>query len=267
MAEIHTVIDQEITPSGLHRSETSPLRPHGSDSRERYRQSGQGRSARLVPVELVETGGHLLVRLPTARRAPSPAIWRAPTAGWRLTVHRWRFFVAVARGGPTSEPASPTSTATGARRSGGPDPVLPGQRRASSLRAWLLVREPDARPARPSRCARNTRTQARRNIHAHYDLSNELYALFLDPGMTYSGCGLRSSRGLGLEEAQRRKYQRLAQWAGLSRASTCSRSAADGAGSPSTPPPSSAAASPASPSPRNRPDSPGMDGEGFGGPG
>ena len=30
----------------------------------------------------------------------------------------------------------------------------------------------------------NTRAQARRNIHAHYDLSNELYALFLDPSMT-----------------------------------------------------------------------------------
>jgi cyclopropane-fatty-acyl-phospholipid synthase len=33
---------------------------------------------------------------------------------------------------------------------------------------------------------RNTETQARRNIAAHYDLGNEMFALFLDPTMMYS---------------------------------------------------------------------------------
>jgi len=33
---------------------------------------------------------------------------------------------------------------------------------------------------------RNTRAQARKNIHAHYDLGNDFYALWLDPTMTYS---------------------------------------------------------------------------------
>ena len=33
---------------------------------------------------------------------------------------------------------------------------------------------------------RNTREQARRNIHAHYDLGNAFYELWLDPTMTYS---------------------------------------------------------------------------------
>jgi cyclopropane-fatty-acyl-phospholipid synthase len=33
---------------------------------------------------------------------------------------------------------------------------------------------------------RNTRTQARKNIHAHYDLGNDFYALWLDQTMTYS---------------------------------------------------------------------------------
>jgi cyclopropane-fatty-acyl-phospholipid synthase len=33
---------------------------------------------------------------------------------------------------------------------------------------------------------RNTRAQARRNIHAHYDLGNAFYALWLDPTMSYS---------------------------------------------------------------------------------
>jgi cyclopropane-fatty-acyl-phospholipid synthase len=33
---------------------------------------------------------------------------------------------------------------------------------------------------------RNTREQARRNVHAHYDLGNDFYALWLDPTFTYS---------------------------------------------------------------------------------
>lgn len=33
---------------------------------------------------------------------------------------------------------------------------------------------------------RNTRAQARRNVHAHYDLGNAFYALWLDPTMSYS---------------------------------------------------------------------------------
>jgi cyclopropane-fatty-acyl-phospholipid synthase len=33
---------------------------------------------------------------------------------------------------------------------------------------------------------RNTRAQAKRNIHAHYDLGNAFYALWLDPTMSYS---------------------------------------------------------------------------------
>jgi cyclopropane-fatty-acyl-phospholipid synthase len=33
---------------------------------------------------------------------------------------------------------------------------------------------------------RNTRAQAKKNIHAHYDLGNAFYALWLDPTMTYS---------------------------------------------------------------------------------
>src|SRR5262245_38529159 len=32
----------------------------------------------------------------------------------------------------------------------------------------------------------NSRSGARRNIHAHYDLGNEFYRLWLDPSMTYS---------------------------------------------------------------------------------
>ncbi|HWQ36327.1 MAG TPA: cyclopropane-fatty-acyl-phospholipid synthase family protein [Blastocatellia bacterium] len=54
----------------------------------------------------------------------------------------------------------------------------------------------------------NTRAGARRNISEHYDLGNDFYRLFLDPGMTYS-CGYFNSPELSLEEAQTAKYDRL----------------------------------------------------------
>lgn len=60
----------------------------------------------------------------------------------------------------------------------------------------------------------NSVERSRENIAAHYDLSNEFFALFLDPSMTYSSAlftsenPLRSSEGL-LEDAQFAKYERL----------------------------------------------------------
>jgi cyclopropane-fatty-acyl-phospholipid synthase len=56
---------------------------------------------------------------------------------------------------------------------------------------------------------RNTRRQAKRNIAAHYDLGNDFYAAWLDPTMSYSS-GYRLGAD-GLEAAQRRKWQRLAE--------------------------------------------------------
>ncbi len=77
----------------------------------------------------------------------------------------------------------------------------------------------------------NTKVGARRNVSRHYDLSNELFALFLDESMTYScglfeaglpfghgagvpfghGAGVPFGHGAGdaLEEAQLRKVDRL----------------------------------------------------------
>ncbi|MFO0846268.1 MAG: cyclopropane mycolic acid synthase family methyltransferase [Gemmataceae bacterium] len=42
------------------------------------------------------------------------------------------------------------------------------------------------------------------NVQAHYDLSNDFFALFLDPSMTYS-CAYWQRDGMTLEEAQRAK--------------------------------------------------------------
>ncbi len=56
----------------------------------------------------------------------------------------------------------------------------------------------------------NTRAGARRNIHAHYDLGNAFYEQWLDPSMTYSSACFDGA-DIPLEEAQRRKYQKLAR--------------------------------------------------------
>ncbi|MFO1083431.1 MAG: cyclopropane-fatty-acyl-phospholipid synthase family protein [Reyranellaceae bacterium] len=55
----------------------------------------------------------------------------------------------------------------------------------------------------------NSRAGARRNIHAHYDLGNEFYRLWLDPSMTYSSALYGDERGKPLEVAQRAKYERI----------------------------------------------------------
>lgn len=57
---------------------------------------------------------------------------------------------------------------------------------------------------------RNTKRQARRNIHAHYDLGNEFYRAWLDPTMTYSSA-LFDQGSNDLAAAQVRKYESLAQ--------------------------------------------------------
>jgi cyclopropane-fatty-acyl-phospholipid synthase len=80
---------------------------------------------------------------------------------------------------------------------------------------------------RPPRARRGTPAQARANVAHHYDLSNDLFATFLDPTMTYSSAlfetSLRTSTdGVGdhlvasppepddsLMTAQRRKIDRL----------------------------------------------------------
>ena len=67
------------------------------------------------------------------------------------------------------------------------------------------------------RLRRNTVRQARRNISQHYDLSNELYRLFLDDSLTYSAA-VFASPDQSLEEAQRNKYARVADLAGITEA-------------------------------------------------
>jgi len=57
---------------------------------------------------------------------------------------------------------------------------------------------------------RNTRRGSQRNIAYHYDLGNAFYALWLDPGMTYSSALFEDARET-LETAQQRKYAHVAE--------------------------------------------------------
>ncbi|MZR32230.1 SAM-dependent methyltransferase [Sneathiella litorea] len=62
--------------------------------------------------------------------------------------------------------------------------------------------------------ARNSRAGSRRNIAYHYDLGNSFYCRWLDETMTYSAA-LFTEEGQSLAEAQRQKYRRIANLAGI----------------------------------------------------
>ncbi len=74
-----------------------------------------------------------------------------------------------------------------------------------ALRRWYIPRAPAAEDA--------TIGGARRNIERHYDLSDDLFALFLDPTMTYSSG--QFAPGDDLAGAQRRKIDALLDRTGV----------------------------------------------------
>jgi cyclopropane-fatty-acyl-phospholipid synthase len=56
---------------------------------------------------------------------------------------------------------------------------------------------------------RNSKSGSRKNIHAHYDIGNAFYKLWLDPSMTYSSALFTQSTGGDLELAQAAKYRSI----------------------------------------------------------
>ncbi|HTN60132.1 MAG TPA: cyclopropane-fatty-acyl-phospholipid synthase family protein, partial [Devosia sp.] len=65
----------------------------------------------------------------------------------------------------------------------------------------------------------NTLEGSRQNIAEHYDLGNDFYGQWLDPSMTYSSA-VFTSGDQSLEEAQRAKYHRVADMAGITEGSS-----------------------------------------------
>ena len=61
---------------------------------------------------------------------------------------------------------------------------------------------------------RNNQSGSKRNISYHYDLGNQFYSRWLDRTMTYSSAVFQSETDT-LEDAQNRKYQKLAELADI----------------------------------------------------
>jgi cyclopropane-fatty-acyl-phospholipid synthase len=125
-----------------------------------------------------------------------------------ITVHDRRFYRAVVLGGGL----------------GAAETYIRGDWDSADLTAAMRVLARDsevlagvdkggAQLLRPIRSAanwlrRNTRAGSKRNIAAHYDLSNDFFALLLDPTMTYSS-GIFPSPTSTLAEASIEKYDRI----------------------------------------------------------
>ena len=89
-------------------------------------------------------------------------------------------------------------------------------RRHVQFSSTWVSRASKLKNVRLHRGRRNTQAQAKDNIHAHYDLSNDLFRLFLDETMTYS-CAYFSSPEQPLADAQHNKYRMLCERAGIKR--------------------------------------------------
>jgi len=62
---------------------------------------------------------------------------------------------------------------------------------------------------------RNTKKNSSKNIHAHYDLGNAFYGLWLDDSMTYSSAWFDGNRQQELQAAQHAKVRRALRMAGV----------------------------------------------------
>lgn len=68
---------------------------------------------------------------------------------------------------------------------------------------------------------KNSKEGSKQNISEHYDLGNNFYGEWLDPSMTYSSAVFSATDpDQGLEAAQRAKYHRVADMAGLKQGSS-----------------------------------------------
>ncbi|MGD9696313.1 MAG: class I SAM-dependent methyltransferase [Thermoleophilia bacterium] len=156
-------------------------------------------------------GGEVALRLPdgTTRRAGDAAEGRSV----EITVRSNDLFRRIAtRGGVGVGEAYAAGDWTADDLAGAVEILLltgEAARRTAPGRALTRLQR-----SRPFRASRPTLPGARRDIGYHYDLGNDLYALFLDPTWTYS-CAVFERPGMTLEEAQRAKYRRICDKLGL----------------------------------------------------
>jgi cyclopropane-fatty-acyl-phospholipid synthase len=155
--------------------------------------------------------GSLTITTPSGMRVANPGAQPGPQA--ELTLHHWRALRRLLFGGDL----------------GLAEAYLDGDWDSPDLAALIElaalnapVTEPQFEGSLVSRFLRrltharrtNTKTGARRNIEAHYDLGNEFYRRWLDEGMTYSSALFRRP-GMTLEDAQRAKQDRVIEMLGV----------------------------------------------------
>ncbi len=178
---------------------------------------------------LVPSGTRNVVAAPVAR-----ALFTAAVKRLDVTVHIGDGGPALGRGGPEMTVHRPDEMFARIGRDGligFGEAFLTGAWDAPDLAGFLtvlaermatLVPEPLQKlrrlvSLRPPSKHRPTEDNSQDNIAHHYDLSNELFALFLDPTMSYSSGlfepGLRAP--LDLAEAQERKIERLLDCTGV----------------------------------------------------
>ncbi len=158
--------------------------------------------------------GLLTIYLPDGRKVRYGNHQLPEESGGVMTIHEWSFFSRLARG---------TDVALG-------DMFVDGTWSTPDLTAVLSVfarniirintdgsnRGTIANLMNRLHHAlrRNTRRGSRNNIEAHYDLSNRFFSLWLDETMTYSSAVFENDAD-SLEDAQRRKYDRIIEKAGI----------------------------------------------------
>lgn len=155
--------------------------------------------------------GVLDIDLPNGRAVRLTGKQDGPAA--RLTLHRWRALRRFFGGGTVGFGESFMDG----------DWDSPDLSKAIELAARNLPRKPMTfRSLSPWRLGDrlrhvlrpNTRDGSKQNIAAHYDLGNDFYALWLDPGMTYSSA-VFSGGANDLQSAQAEKNRRLLDLAGV----------------------------------------------------
>lgn len=187
-----------------HSIASAPLRPHPlapitpTGVRARLARQVLRLATRSVPVDIVLPGGSLLNPRTAAHGGP------------RIELHRPDVFFSRLAGNPKigigeGYTAGDWSAAEGSDLA---DVLVPFAERLSDLLPGWLVRMRGLVDQPIPDDQRGAVEHAPDNIAAHYDLSNEMFAAFLDPSMSYSSARFDPTRPLcqqDLHEAQLRK--------------------------------------------------------------
>lgn len=155
-----------------------------------------------VPVEPVGTDASTGLAIPTLRSDDAVDLEQGADRP-SITIHRPReFYTRLGTGGLIGLGESYLSRAWDSADLGGALTVLAREmprlvpQWMQRLRRFYVSRVPDR--------LRSTETQSRGNIAHHYDLSNEMFALFLDPTLTYSSAMFDADERPGDDQRHRR---------------------------------------------------------------